>query len=163
MAVDELAREAGGSAWESRCRSHVIAVSIAGEPAVLAKPLTFMNASGGAVRLLLEEYGVDPKGMIVLLDDLNLPFGRIRIRARGSPGGHRGLESIARALESDEITRVRLGIGEEFMPADKAAFVLSDFPRDRRTELVEMIGRAAQAVRMMIGDGVTRAMSVFNA
>jgi PTH1 family peptidyl-tRNA hydrolase len=130
---------------------------------VLAKPLTFMNASGRAVQLLLAEFPVDSKELIVILDDLNLPFGKIRIRERGSAGGHLGLESVVQALNSDEIMRVRLGIGEEKIPEDKAAFVLSDFPPDSMAELAEMTTRAVQAVRLIITDGVSQAMSVFNA
>jgi PTH1 family peptidyl-tRNA hydrolase len=130
---------------------------------VLAKPLTFMNASGIAVQLLLAEFPVDLKELIVILDDLNLPLGKIRIRERGSAGGHLGLESVVRMLNSDEIIRVRLGIGEEIMPEDKAAFVLADFPPDSTAKLEEMTTRAAQAVKLMITDGVSRAMSVFNA
>ncbi len=163
MVADELARESAAGCWLHRCQSQVCPVTIAGEKALLAKPLTFMNVSGHAVQLLLAEYRIDPGQTIVIFDDFNLPLGRIRIRERGSAGGHRGMGSIIGALNSDEIVRVRLGVGAEQMPADKAEFALGEFPRHRTAELKEMIERAAQAVRMMIGDGVARAMSVFNA
>jgi PTH1 family peptidyl-tRNA hydrolase len=161
--IDELARDSQTGAWSTRCQSRVCAATIAAEQVVLAKPLTFMNASGRAIQLLLAEFPVDPKELIVILDDLNLPLGKIRIRERGSAGGHLGLESVVRMLNSDEIIRVRLGIGEENMPEDRAGFVLSDFPPDSTAKLEEMSARAAQAVRLMITDGVSRAMSVFNA
>ena len=130
---------------------------------LLAKPLTFMNDSGRAVRLLMSHFRVTPKEMILILDDLNLPLGRIRIRERGSSGGHRGLESVLLALESGEFIRVRVGIGEDNMPENKAEFVLLDVPRERTDAWEEMIDGAAQAVRMVITEGVARAMSVVNA
>jgi len=163
MVLDELAREERAASWTAGCRSVLCAVTIAAQPALLAKPCTYMNASGSAVRLLLAEYRLDAGEMIVVLDDLNLPLGRIRIRERGSAGGHHGLESIAGMLNSDEIVRVRLGIGEENMPDDRAGFVLSAVPPGRETEWQAMIARAAQAVRMMLSDGLAKAMSVFNA
>ncbi len=163
MVLDELAREAQTGAWTSRCHSMVCAATVAGEPALLAKPLTFMNMSGQAVRSLLDELGLDPKQLILIYDDVDLPFGRIRVRQRGSAGGHKGMESVIRMLETDEIIRVRVGIGQEDMPEEKAGFVLSEFPPDRAEDLKEMIARAAQAVRCIIAEGVSRAMSVFNA
>ena len=163
MVLDELARGAGAPPWSAGCRSLVCVATIAAQPVLLAKPCTYMNASGSAVQLLLAEYRLDAGEMIVVLDDLNLPLGRIRIRERGSGGGHHGMESIAGMFNSDEIIRVRLGIGEENMPEDKAAFVLSAVPQGRETAWQEMITRASQAVRMMLGDGLSKAMSVFNA
>ena len=161
--IEELAREAQTGSWSMQCRSLITAATIATQPALLAKPLTFMNASGLAVQLLLEEYRVSAKELILILDDLNLPLGRIRIRERGSAGGHNGMESVILALNSEEIMRVRAGIGEENMPDDKAEFVLSDFPPGKAAEAEEMISRAAQAVRSIITDGVSRAMAVYNA
>jgi PTH1 family peptidyl-tRNA hydrolase len=161
--VEELAREARAQEWSRRCRSLVCRATIGGEPVVLAKPLTYMNLSGEAVRLLLTGFGADPKEMILILDDLNLPMGRIRVRERGSSGGQLGLESVLRTLGGEEIIRVRLGVGEQEMPGDKAGFVLSELPPEKDAGLHEMVVRAAQAVRMIITDGVSKAMSVFNA
>ncbi len=161
--LDELAQEAQTGAWLTKCHSLVCTATVAAEPVLLAKPLTFMNLSGQAVRFLLDEYRLDPKELILVLDDLNLPFGRMRVRERGSSGGHNGMESIIRMLNSDEIIRVRLGIGQEDMPEEKAGFVLSDFPPDRAAELKAMIARAALAVQCIIAEGASRAMSVFNA
>jgi peptidyl-tRNA hydrolase, PTH1 family len=163
MVLDELAREAQARSWSSVCRSFVCMANLATQPVLLAKPRTFMNASGLAVQLLLAEYGLDAREMIVVLDDVHLPLGRIRIRERGSAGGHHGMESIAGMLNSDEIVRVRLGIGEEYMPEDRAGFVLSAVSPDKELEWHAMIARAAQAVRTMLSDGISRAMSVFNA
>ena len=163
MVVDELAGESKAGAWSTQCRSLVWPATIAAQQVLLAKPLTWMNASGGAVQLLLDEYRLDLKELILILDDLNLPLGRMRIRERGSSGGHKGMESVIRMLNSDEIIRVRLGIGQETMPEDKAEYVLSDFPPDKTAELKEMISKAGQAVQSVITDGVSQAMSIFNA
>jgi PTH1 family peptidyl-tRNA hydrolase len=163
MVVDVLAREAGIESWSSGCRSLVSRAVIGGREALLAKPLTYMNLSGQALSLLLSQHGLLLQDTLVIADDFNLPFGKIRLRKSGSAGGHHGLESILRAVESEDLLRVRLGIGEEEAPADKAQFVLSDFPPKREAELSDMIRRAANAVAMILNDGVGRAMSVFNA
>ena len=163
MVIDELAREAETGAWSFRCHSLVCVANVAGEPALLAKPLTYMNLSGEAVFSLLEECSLDAKQLILVYDDLNLPFGRIRIRERGSAGGHKGMESVIRRLDSDEFIRVRLGIGQEDMPEAKAGFVLSEFTAGQAEALQEMIARAVRAVRCIIGESTSRAMSDFNA
>ncbi len=163
MAVDALAREAGAARWSEECRSLVCRADIAGQAALLAKPLTYMNLSGQAVNMLLAENRLTLRDAMLIVDDFNLPFGRIRLRPRGSAGGHHGLESVIRAVESAEFLRVRLGIGEETVPQDKAEFVLSDFPPERNEELGDMIRRAGAAVRMILSEGVARAMSLFNA
>ncbi|NWG12463.1 MAG: aminoacyl-tRNA hydrolase [Acidobacteria bacterium] len=162
MVVDELAKRAGAGSWELREQSLVSEARIGGQRVLLAKPLTYMNLSGHAVRLLLGELGSPPDALILILDDLNLPFGRIRIRRGGSAGGHRGLDSVIDSLGSAEFLRIRLGIAEETMPEDKTAFVLSDFPDSRREGLEEMIGRAASAVGVIVCDGVEQAMTMFN-
>jgi len=163
LAVDALARDSGATRWSEECRSFVIRTAIAGRQALLAKPLTYMNLSGQAVRLLLAEHGLTLQDALLIVDDFNLPFGRIRLRQRGSAGGHHGLESVIRAVESEEFLRIRLGIGEEDAPTDRAGFVLSEFPPEREEELGDMIRRAAEAVKMILSEGITRAMSVFNA
>lgn len=149
--------------WDLQCESLVCPAQIGGVNGVIAKPLTFMNLSGQAVRLLLARYSLSARDLILAFDDLSLPFGRIRIRCRGSSGGHHGLESVIRSLETEEFIRLRLGIAEESMPADKAEFVLSDFPGDREQALGDMISRAANAAVMIVSDGIDKTMSVFNA
>ena len=163
MVADALARERGVREWRRECESLVCSTQIAGTQVAVAKPLTYMNLSGHAVELLLTSFGLGPRQLVVVLDDLNLPFGGIRVRERGSAGGHLGLESILRMLGTDEVPRVRLGIGEENAPADKAEFVLSEFPPESEQTLDEMIARAARAAEMTITDGIEKTMSVFNA
>ena len=161
--IDALAEDAGAKRWRAECQSLVCAAEIGGRPAILAKPLTFMNLSGHAVRLLLNEYRLEHTDLVVVVDDFSLPIGKVRVRERGSPGGHNGLESIYRVLECDEFVRVRLGIGEEDMPEDKARFVLSAFPAEREGEVREMILRAVRAVQAVLREGAPQAMSLFNA
>jgi len=161
--VDALAAEAGVPAWRTRCRSMLGSAQISGREVFLAKPLTFMNLSGRAVALLLGELALEPADLVVVFDDLNLPLGKIRIRERGSAGGHNGMESVLRAVESHEVARVRLGIGEETMAEDKAGFVLSGFPADREAEVKEMVVRGREAVQVILHSGVPHAMSIFNA
>lgn len=163
LVVEALAREAGAASWSMECLARICRANLEGWPLMLVKPLTFMNKSGEALRLLHSRYQVAPQDLLVVLDDLSLPFGRLRIRERGTAGGHHGLESIIEAVESSEILRLRLGIGEEQMPQLKTEFVLSDFPGERQAEVNEMITKACDAVRTILRDGVSKAMAAFNA
>ena len=161
--VEELAREPGFAGWVALGKSLVAVGALAGAPVALVRPLTYMNGSGNAVRLLLDEYQLETSRLVVIYDDLDLPLGRIRIRERGSAGGHHGMESILRVAASEEFIRVRLGIGEENMPEDKAGFVLAEVPPGRAADWNDMMDRAARAVTCIVADGVSRAMSLFNA
>jgi PTH1 family peptidyl-tRNA hydrolase len=163
MVVEDLARRAGAGIWITEGPARVCQAEIEGQPAILAEPLTFMNASGPAVLFLLATYEVIPQDLLLISDDFNLPFGRIRIRERGTAGGHNGLESIFQSLGTEEISRLRLGVGEEDMPEDKAQFVLADFPPDRKRDLEGMVIKAGDAVKFILREGVSRAMSVYNA
>ncbi len=163
LVVEALAAQAGASDWFEECQARTCRADLGAGALLLAEPLTFMNRSGDSLRLLRSRYGIAPADLMVVLDDFSLPFGRIRIRERGSAGGHNGLESILQAMESEEILRLRLGIGEEQMPSEKAEFVLSDFPPERQAELNDMIARACDAVKTVMRNGVSKAMAVFNA
>ena len=130
MVLDDLARKESDR-WSSDALSQTCRIEIGSCPVLLVRPLTYMNNSGKAVQVLLEALQRSPQDLLLIFDDLNLPFGRIRIRERGSAGGHHGLESILSALNTEEIMRLRIGIGEDQMPEDKSDFVLSDFPPPR--------------------------------
>jgi PTH1 family peptidyl-tRNA hydrolase len=162
MVVEAIAREAAGK-WSNSLFSRICRIEIGKLQVLLAEPLTYMNHSGTAVHELLLALELNPDDLLIVLDDLNLPLGRIRIRERGSAGGHHGLESIVAALGTEEILRLRLGIGEERMPRDKTDFVLSDFPAERQAELEEMIINAGNAVKSILNDGVSKSMAMFNA
>jgi peptidyl-tRNA hydrolase, PTH1 family len=162
MLLDRLVADSAGASWKSEGKSLEADLEAGGGRARLAKPMTYMNRSGEAVAELLGKYGLEAGDLLVVVDDFSLPFGRIRIRQKGSAGGHNGLESIIRALGTTVFMRIRLGIGEENMPEDKAGFVLEEFPLERERELSGMILRACDAVKTMLSLGVAGAMSAFN-
>jgi len=128
---------------------------------IVAKPTTYMNLSGRAVAELVDLYNIDESGMMVVCDDLNLPFGQIRIRERGSSGGHKGLESIIYSLENDRFPRLRVGIG---CPEDTEArdYVLAEFKEDEKAVLNGVINDAAEAVLEWVNRGIVSAMNRFN-
>jgi PTH1 family peptidyl-tRNA hydrolase len=131
----------------------------------LIKPLTFMNASGEAVTEALSRYGLTAEAVIVALDDFHLPLGTIRLRESGSDGGHHGLASVIIAVGSARVRRLRLGIGPEgaLLPAGGwKDFVLSPFEADEREKVGAMVDRGADAVDMILAEGMDRAMNVFN-
>ena len=161
MVLDALAREVSNS-WIIDDKSRTCRIEIAGCRTLLVEPLTYMNRSGEVLPALLDKYDCEARDIVVLLDDLSLPLGRIRVRERGSAGGHHGLASIMDALNTDEVIRVRLGIGEEHMPRNKADYVLSDFPAEKKPELDDMIAKAGDAVRMITKNGAAQTMAIFN-
>jgi peptidyl-tRNA hydrolase, PTH1 family len=163
MVVEDIAQRQRAGRWVVEGPVRICRAEIAGRSAILAEPMTFMNASGIAVSLLLSRHEATPQDLLLISDDFNLPFGRIRIREHGSAGGHNGLESIFRSLGTEEIPRLRLGVGEEEMPEDKAPFVLADFPSDKKKDLEEMVIKAGDAVNYILREGVSKAMSVYNA
>ena len=163
LLVDRLFERAAGHKFRDEAQAKVSAVSLAGQRVLLAKPQTFMNASGSAVRRLLEAYGGnDPANLIVASDDVALPFGMIRVRPGGSAGGQKGLKSVIESLGTDAFARVRLGIRPEHQIGDLIDFVLSAIPKRCRTGVEEMIERAADAVEVVIAEGAVRAMQLFN-
>jgi PTH1 family peptidyl-tRNA hydrolase len=129
---------------------------------VLSLPLTFMNLSGEAVRLLSKKYKVALSDLLVICDDLDLEFGRIRIRSSGSCAGHRGVESIMNSLKSNEFNRLRIGIGRPSKDIDASDFVLSRFNRREKADIPEIIDKAAACCRKWIGEGAIGAMNSFN-
>lgn len=163
MLVDKLAADAGVKIRRQECQSLVGVAVIENQRVKLAKPQTFMNLSGEAVSCLISRDEGDGAGsLIVISDDLALPFGTIRLRPRGSAGGHNGLKSIIAALGTDEFIRLRIGIQPEHPLSDTKRFVLDGFTRAERESLGDILERAAEAARTVLRDGVARAMSLFN-
>ena len=162
IAIESLARQAAGT-WTTMGLSRICSAEICGRPVLLAKSLTYMNHCGKAVQALLSALSKSAEDLLLIYDDLDLPLGRIRIRRKGSAGGHHGLESILAGLQTEEILRIRLGIGEENMPEDKIDFVLSDFPPGKQAEVEEMIIKAGNAVQSILSNGVSKSMTLFNA
>ena len=161
VVVDILARRHGIHVKARRSKSLVGEGVIAGEKVVLAKPLTFMNLSGEAVGALVRRYRIDPSDIIVIADDVNLPLGRLRIRAGGSSGGHKGLRSIIHSLGMEDFPRIRVGIGSP--KGEMVDFVLSRFHKSERGVVDEAVNRAADAVEAILSEGIEPTMNRFNA
>lgn len=163
LALDRLAERHKVRISNRRCRALTGKAVIASEEVLLAKPETYMNLSGLAVRELLEEYEAEPgRDLVVVYDELDLPLGAVRIRQRGSSAGHNGLESILGALGTDEFTRVRLGIAPEHAVKDGARYVLAPFKRGQYKAVDAVLDTAAEALETIVTEGVERAMNRFN-
>jgi len=135
---------------------------LAGQDIVLAKPQTMMNLSGVAVRMLIERYECDPAETIVLIDEVDLPWGMLRIRERGRNSTHNGLQSVIASLGTDEFIRVRMGVRPERIWGDRKDYVLCTMGRDERQIAQDMVVQAADAVELILSDGVAKAMARFN-
>ncbi len=162
MVVDRLAASCGIAVNRAVARSLVGEGLIAGTPVVLAKPLTYMNLSGEAVQALMQRKGFVPPELIVIYDDHDLPWGALRIRRRGSAGGHHGMESIIEALDTEDFVRVRLGIDPGGDSRADPEFLLSPMGPRQREQLPGFLDYAAQAVVAIISEGVEKAMTRFN-
>lgn len=162
MTIDHLAETCELPVSRPERRALVGVGEIEKRPVVLAKPQTYMNLSGGPVKALLEKYELGPADLIVVYDEIHLPWTSLRIRRRGSAGGHNGMESVIEALGTNEFTRVRLGVGPDHPVADRTEFVLSPFRRSQQKDLEEFVGRAAGAVRSILAEGAAQAMTKFN-
>ena len=164
MVVDEIARR-HGLEWgmaPSQVPDAFVVKKFGAAPVLLAKPLTFMNRSGDAVAPLTRYYDIAPADMLIVVDEVDLPFGRLRARARGSAGTHNGLKSLVERLGTTEFPRLRLGVGRGDLRRDLADRVLSKFEADERSALDEFIARAADAAEMFAVDGIDRVMNVYN-
>jgi len=163
LAVDRFAEQHGVRVSNRQCRALTGRAVIADHDVLLAKPETYMNLSGMSVRELVRQHEVDPaQDLIVIYDELDLPLGVIRIRQRGSSAGHNGMESIIGALGSEEFVRMRLGIGPDHPVKDGARYVLGQFKKSQYAVVDEELDTAAEAVKVILGEGVAKAMSRFN-
>jgi PTH1 family peptidyl-tRNA hydrolase len=164
LLVDKLAADAGVTVKRRECRSLVGGGVIEGQRSKLVKPQTFMNVSGEALACLMakDELAEIGQSLVVISDDLALPFGTIRLRARGSAGGHNGLKSIIAVLGTSEFIRLRIGIQPEHPVSDARKFVLDEFAAVERRALKEILERSAEAVRSVLRDGIAKAMALYN-
>jgi PTH1 family peptidyl-tRNA hydrolase len=164
MLIDKLARDAGIDVKLRECQARVGRGEIEGRLVKLVKPQTYMNLSGEAVACLFAKHQLAEPGenLIVISDDLALPLGKIRIRAKGSAGGHNGLKSIIGAIGTNEFTRLRIGIQPEHPISDSKRFVLDSFSGATRPAVAEIVERSADAVRAILKGGVLKAMTEYN-
>ena len=161
IAADTLAGRAGIRITRPEAKSFVGRGKIAGHEVVIAKPQTMMNLSGIAVRDMLQRFDCAPADLILLSDEVALPWGMIRINERGSAGGHNGLKSVVQAAGMDFI-RVRMGVKPEHPIGDLADYVLCPMNREHREIAQQMATDAAEAVEIILGDGAAKAMAKFN-
>jgi PTH1 family peptidyl-tRNA hydrolase len=162
LLVDLLAERARCRVTRPEDQAHVGRGRLAGVEVALAKPLTYMNLSGDSVKALAARYDARPEDVVVGVDDVALPFGRIRVRPGGSAGGHNGLKSIIARLGTQEFPRVRMGIAPDPQVGDLARFVLQPFPRAAREDVEKMLWTAADAVETILVEGVGAAMQKYN-
>lgn len=161
--VAELARRHGLAFESKRAKSRIAEGHIRGQRAALVKPFTFMNVIGHAVVGLCQWYKVAPEHeLLVIYDDLDLPFGALRLRERGSPGTHNGMRSVVNQLGTQAFPRLRVGIGQGPPGRDAAAYVLGRFTREEEAQLPDVVSRAADAAEMIVREGLIAAMNRYN-
>jgi PTH1 family peptidyl-tRNA hydrolase len=162
MVVDELRRRAGDPACRLKMGAELCEMSLGGESVLLCKPMEFMNCSGQAVQRVAAFWKIPPAQAVVVHDELDVPFGRLKLGMGGGAGGHNGVSSIMQDWGTPDFARVRLGIGRPPAAWDTADYVLADFRDDERPQLPELIETAADASETIIKRGLQVAMNRFN-
>ena len=163
MAADAMAKEKNVNINKARFKALTATCDIGGESVLLMKPQTFMNLSGDAVAQAAKFYKIPPEHVIVVSDEISLPIGKLRIRTKGSAGGHNGLKDIIAKLGTDAFPRIRIGVGAPPHPDyDMADWVLSSFKNQEAEDMLAAAERAAQAAQCYIAQGADRAMNRFN-
>ena len=163
MTADALARKKGISINRVRFHALTAACELGGQRALLMKPQTYMNLSGDAVGAAARFYKIPPEHILVVSDEVSLPVGKLRVRTKGSAGGHNGLKSIIAALGSEDFPRIRLGVGAPPHPDyDMADWVLSGFRGQDAEDMAQAASRAAEAVECYLEKGPDKAMNLFN-
>jgi PTH1 family peptidyl-tRNA hydrolase len=162
MVVDLLASRMSARFKAHKTRAEIVEGRLAGQRVVLAKPRSYMNDSGGPVAALLDFFKVPLDRLVVVHDELDLPYGGLRLKLGGGDNGHNGLKAVRRSLGSGEFNRVRIGIGRPPGRMDPATFVLRDFSAAERKDLEFEVDRAADAVEALVSDGLEKAQNAFN-
>lgn len=160
--VDELARRAGREIRTPECQSLSTKVGLRGIETLLVKPQTFMNLSGVAVKALMKKYDINAANILIISDDVALPVGKIRVRREGSAGGQNGLKSIIKEIGTSQFARLRVGIAPDHPIGNLSDFVLGEFSKSERIVLNEAIIVAADAVEVLLQNGIAEAMSKYN-
>jgi peptidyl-tRNA hydrolase, PTH1 family len=163
LAVDRIAENCGVQVDNRHCKALTGRARIGNEEILLAKPETYMNLSGMSVLELSRKYEIDPaKDLIVIYDELDLPLGMIRVRARGSSAGHNGMQSIINAMQTDEIARIRIGVAPDGPGKGGAKYILAPFRKSQLPAVDEALDLTAKAVDVILSDGIATAMNRFN-
>ena len=162
MLIDRLARQMQTQVKREECRALIGRAEIEGQRVELVKPQTFMNLSGEAINCLLKKPDRSAEKLIVITDDLALPVGALRLRAKGSGGGHNGLKSIIDCLRTNEFIRLRIGIQPEHAISNTKNFVLENFSKSETATIEEILEKSAEAIRAVLADGVEKAMAQYN-
>lgn len=161
--IEALAEKEGIKVLEKKYKAIIGKGNIAGQSVLLMKPQTYMNLSGESIREVVNFYKIDVQNeLIVVSDDVSLDLGQIRIRKKGSAGGHNGLKNIITNLGHDEFIRVRMGVGQKPQQYDLADYVLGHFTKDERKTMDEAAADAVEAIRVILTEGVDAAMNRFN-
>jgi PTH1 family peptidyl-tRNA hydrolase len=165
MAVDYLVKSVGAREDQGRSEHDALTISFnwENESVKVAKPQTYMNLSGDSVSSLANFYKVPPDHVVIIHDELDLPFGRIQIKIKGGDGGHNGVSSVIEKLGTDEFVRVRVGIGRSLIAGmDSATWVLQKFSKEENEKLPEVLNTTVDAVESIVFDGTLKAMNTFN-
>lgn len=161
MVLDAWAASAD-AAFQTARYGDIAKVSFKGRRITLLKPSTYMNLSGNAVRYWMNELGIPMENLIVICDDLNLPFGTLRMRKKGSDGGHNGLKNIQELLETTEYPRIRIGIGNNFKKGGQVDFVIGQMSQEEKEAMPEICNKAIEGIKAFTTIGPDRAMNSFN-
>lgn len=155
--------QASNTAFNTMRYGDVAEIHLQGRTVYLLKPSTYMNLSGNAVRYYLQKLPIPTDRLLVICDDINLPFGKLRMRKNGSDGGHNGLKNIAECLETENYARIRMGVGHEFSTGAQADYVLGNLSEEEMKEMDNLSEKVIQGVKDWIFVGADRAMNVLNA
>lgn len=161
--IDTIAEELGISVLEKKHKALIGKGILEGMKIILVKPQTYMNLSGESIRELIDYYKVEEKmELIVIYDDISLDVGQLRIRKKGSAGGHNGIKSILNHLGHDEFLRIKMGVGEKPKGYDLADYVLGHFTKEEREQMDESCKKALEAIKLMVKDDTAQAMNLYN-
>lgn len=162
-AIDYLAEEYNIAVDTKKHKALIGKGIIGGQKVILAKPQTFMNLSGESVAEIVNYYNIDPANeLLVIYDDISLAVGRLRIRAKGSAGGHNGIKNIIARLGMQEFSRIRVGVGEKPVYMDLADYVLGHFSNEERVDINKALENAVEATELIVQDEFSKAMNLFN-
>lgn len=171
ICLNHLAKKQGIRFDKKQAQARIGIGEVAGKKVILAKPQTYVNLSGQSVSRLIRKFNLSPDNLLVIHDDLDLPLGKIRIRQGGSSGGHKGVDSIIACLESQDFTRIRVGIGRPIIVGgsgkpseedDIVAYVLSDFTPEEKQGIAQVMPRVSEAIFCLLTEGLMAAMNKYN-